>query len=99
GDGARRRRAADRGGGVEAVTLAGVGRPAGPQGEVDALAVDEALQRPDRERPRLARLVTLRFFAGLSIEDAATALGVSPATAKRDWSFARAWLLDAMGAR
>jgi DNA-directed RNA polymerase specialized sigma24 family protein len=62
------------------------------------LDVDEALARLERERPRLAQLVTLRFFAGLSIEDAASALGISPATAKRDWSFARAWLLDAMGA-
>src|SRR5690606_27505967 len=91
---ARRRLAAKRGGGQEAVTLSGLELPAGPQCEVDVLAVDEALQRLERERPRLARLVTLRFFAGLSIEDAATALGVSPATAKRDWSFARAWLLD-----
>lgn len=44
------------------------------------------------ESPRLADLVNLRFFAGLSIEDAARALQISPATAKRDWAFARAWL-------
>jgi len=95
---ARRRLAAKRGGGMEAVTLSGLEVAAG-DGEVDVLAVDEALQRLKLERPRLAQLVTLRFFAGLSIEDAATALGISPATAKRDWSFARAWLLDAMGTR
>ncbi len=95
---ARRRLAAKRGGGMEAVTLTGLELSAAHDGELDVLAVDEALARLERERPRLAQLVTLRFFAGLSIEDAATALGISPATAKRDWSFARAWLLDAMGA-
>lgn len=95
---ARRRLAAKRGGGMEAVTLAGLDLPAA-SGEADVLAVDEALSRLERERPRLAQLVTLRFFAGLSIEDAAAAMGISPATAKRDWSFARAWLLDAMRPR
>lgn len=95
---ARRRLAAKRGGGMEAVTLSGLELP-GAGGEADVLAVEDALARLARERPRLAQLVTLRFFAGLSIEDAAAALEISPATAKRDWSFARAWLLDAMGAR
>lgn len=94
---ARRRLAAKRGGGLEAVTLSGLELAA--NGEADVLEVDEALQRLERERPRLAQLVTLRFFAGLSIEDAAAAMGISPATAKRDWSFARAWLLDAMRPR
>lgn len=93
---ARRRLAAKRGSGAGAVTLSGVGLSQANE-EVDVLAVDEALQRLERERPRLARQVTLRFFAGLSIEEAAAALDISPATAKRDWSFARAWLLDAMG--
>lgn len=93
---ARRRLAARRGGGIEAVTLSGVELAATGE-EADVLAVDEALQRLERERPRLAQLVTLRFFAGLSIEEAAATLDISPATAKRDWSFARAWLLDAMG--
>lgn len=96
---ARRRLAAKRGGGMEAVTLSGLELAAAGGGEVDVLAVDEALERLKTERPRLAQLVTLRFFAGLSIEDAATALGISPATAKRDWNFARAWLLDAIGTR
>lgn len=92
-DHARRRRADRRGGGAEHVTLSGVDVPA-RTGDLDVLAVDEALARLEKERPRLAQLVTLRFFAGLSIEDAATALEISPATAKRDWSFARAWLLE-----
>jgi len=96
---ARRRLAAKRGGGMEAVTLSGLEVAVTAGGDVDVLAVDEALERLKVERPRLAQLVTLRFFAGQSIEDAATALGISPATAKRDWSFARAWLLDAIGTR
>ena len=59
---------------------------------VDVVALDEALTRLARNDPRKARLVELRFFAGLSLEEACDTLGISPATAKRDWSFARAWL-------
>lgn len=56
--------------------------------------MNDALEELERERPRLARLVSLRFFAGLNIEEAAAALEVSVATAKRDWAFARVWLHD-----
>jgi RNA polymerase sigma factor (TIGR02999 family) len=56
------------------------------------LAVDNALDRLSVEHPEKAELVKLRYFAGLSIEDAAQAQGISPATAKRRWTFARAWL-------
>ncbi|HTL18753.1 MAG TPA: sigma-70 family RNA polymerase sigma factor [Patescibacteria group bacterium] len=56
------------------------------------LLVNEALNKLDAEAPEKAKLIQLRFFAGLSIEDAANSLGISPATAKRQWSFARAWL-------
>jgi len=56
------------------------------------LRVDEALDKLAREAPEQAQLVKLRFFAGLSIPDAAAALGIAPATAKRRWAFARAWL-------
>jgi RNA polymerase sigma factor (TIGR02999 family) len=56
------------------------------------LVVNEALDKLAAEAPDKAKLVQLRFFAGLSIEDAARALGISPATAKRHWAFARAWL-------
>ena len=59
---------------------------------MDVLQIDAALQQLAVEAPRLADLVKLRFFAGLSIQDAAQALQISPATAKRDWAFARAWL-------
>jgi DNA-directed RNA polymerase specialized sigma24 family protein len=65
---------------------------------VDVLAVDAALTELAAARPRLAELVSLRCFAGMSIEEAAEALDVSPATAKRDWAFARAWLAERMGA-
>ena len=92
-DHARRRNAAKRGGGLHRVTLTNLDIE-GPGSDVDLLALEDALQVLERESPRLARLVELRFFAGLSIEEAAAALEVSPATVKRDWSFARAWLLE-----
>jgi RNA polymerase sigma factor (TIGR02999 family) len=56
------------------------------------LALDEALERLEREDPDLFRLVMLRYFGGLTIEEVASALDVSVRTAKRHWSFARAWL-------
>jgi len=60
----------------------------------DMLALDEALEQFEREQPRKAALVKLRYFAGLSEADAASALGISRATAARWWAFARAWLYD-----
>ena len=62
------------------------------------LALDEALERFDQEEPEKAQLVKLRFFAGLSIEEVAEALGISRATASRHWTYARAWLHDAISA-
>jgi RNA polymerase sigma-70 factor, ECF subfamily len=59
---------------------------------VDVLALDEALSRLEALEPRWSRLVELRFFAGLTVGETASVLGVSPATVKRDWSFARGWL-------
>lgn len=58
----------------------------------DLLALHDALERLAVERPRHARVVECRFFAGMSIPDVAEALGLSPATVKRDWQLARAWL-------
>jgi RNA polymerase sigma factor (TIGR02999 family) len=60
--------------------------------DVDVLALDEALQALAQLDPEQARIVEMRFFGGLSVEDTATALGVSPATVKREWASARAWL-------
>lgn len=62
------------------------------------IALDEALERFGQEEPEKAQLVKLRFFAGLSIEEAAETLGISRATASRHWTYARAWLHDAIAA-
>jgi DNA-directed RNA polymerase specialized sigma24 family protein len=59
---------------------------------VDVDALDEALTRLEKMDPDLARLVELRFFGGLSIEETAVVLAVSPATVKRSWAAAKAWL-------
>jgi RNA polymerase sigma factor (sigma-70 family) len=61
--------------------------------EHDLLAIDEALDRLEQVDERAARVVELRFFAGLTEVEAAEALGISEATLKRDWAFGRAWLL------
>lgn len=58
----------------------------------DVLAVDEALERLERVDPRKARIATLRYFAGLSVEETAAALEVSLGTVERDWRFAKSWL-------
>ena len=58
----------------------------------DVVAVDEALNRLAQLDPQQAQLVELRFFGGLSIEEAASAIGISPATVKRDWNVAKVWL-------
>jgi len=63
----------------------------------DLVAVDEALMRLEQTHPRTAQIVTLRYFAGLSIEETAGALDLSPATVKNEWAFARAWLYRALG--
>jgi RNA polymerase sigma factor (TIGR02999 family) len=64
----------------------------------NVIAIDEALSRLEQTDPRKARIVTLRYFAGLSIEETASALDLSPATVKNEWTFARAWLFRALGA-
>lgn len=65
---------------------------------VDLLGLEEALQKLERLDPQQGRIVELRFFSGLSIEDTANVLAISPATVKRDWAAARAWLFREMGA-
>jgi RNA polymerase sigma factor (TIGR02999 family) len=62
------------------------------QPDAEVVAVDDALERLAVHNPRKARVVELRFFGGLSMEETAQALGVSPRTAQNDWAFARAWL-------
>jgi RNA polymerase sigma factor (TIGR02999 family) len=68
------------------------------QPAVDVLALDEALRRLAELDPKQSRVVELRYFAGLGIEETAEVLGVSPATVKREWSMARAWLRRELGA-
>ncbi len=88
-DNARRKGARKRGVGLERRPLDEV---AAPQPDDELLALDEALQALATTDPVKARLVELRYFAGLTGEEAANVLGISPATADRHWAFARAWL-------
>jgi RNA polymerase sigma factor (TIGR02999 family) len=95
-DHARRRGAEKRGGGrrplpLNVVDLTELDNPA------MILALDEAIVRLEREEPRVAAVVRLRFYAGLTAEETAEALGQSRRTVMRDWEYARAWLRDAVG--
>ncbi|HYT87856.1 MAG TPA: ECF-type sigma factor [Gemmataceae bacterium] len=94
-DNARRRRRTKHGGGRHRVAL-DEALPAPPDDADELLALDEALSRLAAEDPEAARIVQLRYFAGLSVEEAAQALGISRAYAYRQWTFARAWLLQAL---
>jgi RNA polymerase sigma-70 factor (ECF subfamily) len=94
-DHARARLAAKRGGSALTVSLSDVAHPAEPFHEkhvCDVLAIDEALAHLAARDPEQVRIVELRFFAGLSVEETAEALGRSPRTIKREWRLAKAWL-------
>jgi RNA polymerase sigma factor (TIGR02999 family) len=93
---ARDKRRLKRGGDFERVELDLVGVADEPRG-LDVLMLDEALGRLAREQPGCAELVKLRFFAGLTQEESARALGVTRRTADRYWAYARAWLYHALG--
>jgi RNA polymerase sigma factor (TIGR02999 family) len=95
-DYARARNAKKRGDGGPVVSLTDADVVADQRPE-DVLALDEALSRLESIDPRASRVVELRYFTGLSEREAAEALGVSLSTLKRDWTFARAWLLDQLG--
>jgi len=97
-DHARARGAAKRGGAARQLTLAAAGVAGKAEPAVDVLALDEALGRLADLDPEQCRLVELRYFAGLGIEETAEVLGVSPATVKRHWRVARAWLKRELGA-
>lgn len=94
-DHARRRDAGKRGDGVQCVSI-DEARLAAP-GEIPLLALDDALSRLESVDPNLARIIELRAFGGLTIEDAAHVLKVSPSTVKRDWRTAKAWLNRELG--
>jgi RNA polymerase sigma factor (TIGR02999 family) len=90
-DHARRHRASKRGEGVQFVSFDDA-REAPASNEIPVLALDHALDRLQKIDPELARIVEMRAFGGLTIEEIAHVLKVSPSTAKRDWRTAKAWL-------
>jgi len=94
-DRARRKSAGKRGGGWERINLDNV-EIAGDADDETLLLVNESLDRLAQEAPQAAEVVKLRFFAGLTLEEAGQLLGFTERTAKRHWAFARAWLYDAM---
>ena len=96
-DRARARRAARRGG-DRPLRLDTDAPLAGPEPSLDVLALEEALAKLASIDPQKARVVELRFFGGLSVDETAATLGVSASTVDRDWGFARAWLHRAMSA-
>lgn len=88
---AERQRAAKRGGGKEPLSME-EGAFLAPEAAEEILALNEALERLEAVSERRARVVEARFFGGYTIEDTADLLGISPATVKRDWALASAWL-------
>ena len=96
-DYARQRMRAKRGAGVSVTSLDENAVAAQPA--VDVVALDEALERLAAVDPQQSRVVELRFFAGLSVKETAEALGVSPATVKRDWATAKLWLYNELTIR
>src|SRR5438045_2533525 len=92
-DQARKKQTQKRGGGLHRQPLEAV---PGLEPDDEVLALDEALHKLAAEDPEKARLVELRYFAGLTGEEAAQVLGISPSTADRHWAYARAWLQTAV---
>jgi RNA polymerase sigma factor (TIGR02999 family) len=94
-DRARRKRSRKRGGGLARADLAGVDLAA-PEAADEVLAVDDALAGLEAADARAAALVKLRYFAGMSLPEAARVLGMAPRSADRLWAYARAWLRRAI---
>ena len=94
-DSARARSAGKRGGGAEPVHVTSLEEIPAPDSERSAelIALDEALDSLERLDPRRARTVELRIFGGLTVEDTAEVLGLSPQSVMRDWKLAKSWLL------
>jgi RNA polymerase sigma factor (TIGR02999 family) len=91
-DHARMRHAGKRGNGLAPVALDDAMQVAAPDADLDVVALDEALETLAELDPRQARIVELRYFGGLSIEETGEIVNLSPATVKREWAAARAWL-------
>lgn len=96
-DHARRRNAERRGGEMERVTLSALDAEGGETGGIDSVALDQALTQLEALDARKARVVELRYFAGLEMAEIAEVLGISRATAQRDWEVARTILYRALG--
>jgi len=88
---ARRKNALQRGGDRERLDLS-LAEPEAPRLSEDVLALNDALEKLEKQDRNKADLVKLRYFAGMTMEQAAEAVGISPATAHRHWNYARAWL-------
>ena len=97
-DNARRKKSERHGGNLKQIGLdqAAPVNKGGPSAD-ELLSMNEALQKLAKTDAKRADLVKLRYFAGLTIEQTAEIMGISPATAKRDWSYARAWLVRKIG--
>ena len=91
-----RRRAAHKRDGGQRVSITSLDLPDGEDGGIDVAALDGALDALERFDAEKARIVELRYFGGLTLEETAEALGSSPATVKRHWQVARTWLHDAL---
>jgi RNA polymerase sigma factor (TIGR02999 family) len=98
-DYARKRRADKRGGAAERVTLTSDIATAPEQNDLDVLTLHESLERLAAFDPQQERIVELRYFGGLTIEETAEVVGVSTATVAREWTIAKAWLRADMSAR
>jgi RNA polymerase sigma factor (TIGR02999 family) len=92
---ARHKRTAKAGGEFQRISLSAI-EPLLPQPDIDMLELNDALDKLAAKDARKAELVKLRFFAGLTIEQAAEALGISTSTADADWAYAKSWLRIAM---
>src|SRR3954462_15632366 len=97
-DHARSHNAVKRGAGMPELEL-NESVPLAQSRTVDVLDLEEALQKLEKLDPQQGKIVELRFSSGLCIEDSANVLGISPATVKRDWAAARAWLFREVAAR
>ncbi len=96
-DHARKHIAGKRGGGFDVLPL-NEGLVFTPQRSRDMIKLDEALERLEKTDERVSKIVQLRFFGGLSIEETAEAMQISPRTVKREWTFGKAWLRNEFGA-
>jgi RNA polymerase sigma factor (TIGR02999 family) len=98
-DHARRKRSDKRGGGATRITLIGVSAAAPGHSDVDVIDLDSALEELAALDERMARVVEMKFFVGMTLDETAEALQVSHATIERDWAMAKAWLFRRLAGR